>query len=500
MWHITDSHLNLWHSAEGDVRDMCRSFAKLSAHRPGIFGHFNCDPSQELLRLTLSRMREVEPEPTLILLGGDVFGHVPASHEDAAAVRESQRVQAELIAASFPRTTVVPVVGNHDTWPYFTSGGGATDARASLAKLYLASGGTERAGLELRERGYYVHRLPTRPDARRTWVVCLETNALSLGIAAAEANEQLAWLESTLAQASAEGAQVLLLGHIAPGASHIDWDSMAASGWSGGGWTAASQQAFYRTLRRWPAVLCAAFFGHLHTGSVRLLRALGRRRESTWASASSVSVHVEAKDGFSEGASSLSEEPAEAVDPSRGGGWSREHGGGAWLPVMYLSPSLTPRNPTPHEPAVRLFTFGYTSTTPHSAALVADARGARRHSEAELRVMSASDLVLDIDRSNARQAAQWSVRNVARELNLSALTPAAWASWADSLLDDAQFAQHMPAQRCADEVEPDYAKCKASVICAMVELEPRRYAKCINRVRASAIPPLGWREAEKRKP
>ena len=119
LWHVTDSHLNLWHAAYGDVRDMCRSTTAIPSRRPGAFGHFNCDPSRELLVLALAQMKQVAPEPDLILLGGDVFGHVPAAHEDAAAVRESQRVQAELITAAFPRTTVLPVVGNHDTWPYF---------------------------------------------------------------------------------------------------------------------------------------------------------------------------------------------------------------------------------------------------------------------------------------------------------------------------------------------------------------------------------------------
>ena len=58
----------------------------------------------------------------------------------------------------------------------------------------------------------------------------------------------------------------------------------------------------------------------------------------------------------------------------------------------------------------------------------------------------------------------------------------------------------MSAQRCADEVESDYAKCKASVICAMVELEPRAYSRCLARVRARAAAPPGWREAVKRQP
>ena len=54
------------------------------------------------------------------------------------------------------------------------------------------------------------------------------------------------------------------------------------------------------------------------------------------------------------------------------------------------------------------------------------------------------------------------------------------------------------AKRCADEVEPEYGKCKASVVCAHLELEPAPYAKCIQAVRAEAVPGPGWTQAVKR--
>jgi len=79
-------------------------------------------------------------------------------------------------------------------------------------------------------------------------------------------------LDSTLAKARSLGVDVFILGHIAPGASHIDWNSMAALGWAGGGWTDYSQRRFYRTVRSYADVVRGQFFGHLHTGSIRLLK------------------------------------------------------------------------------------------------------------------------------------------------------------------------------------------------------------------------------------
>ncbi|KAL1510740.1 hypothetical protein AB1Y20_007027 [Prymnesium parvum] len=463
LWHLTDTHLNLWHSHTGDVREMCRVNTSERSRHPSAFGHFNCDPSPGLLELALERMRAAAPQPTLILWGGDVYGHVPPAREGAAAVARSQRVQAALIAKAFPGTTVLPALGNHDTWPYFVSGGdGATEAKASLAALYLSSQGKggAPAAIDLRARGYYAYRLPLHA----VWVVALETNMLSIADAAGEARAQLQWLRSVLDAARREGVEVLLLGHIAPGASHIDWDSMAASGWAGGGWTADSQQAFYHLLHNFSSVVSAGFFGHLHTESVRLL---GARYKGQRGAARRVN-----------GAQPRSGSPSTAS-------------GDASLPVMYLSPSLTPRNPTPHQPAVRHFTL--TGHRTHGASTDAP----RAPSLAVTRV---NDLVFDLEQSNLKRTAVWHMRDVQHELQLTSFSASAWARWAESLLDDALFIRYMSAQRCADEVDADYGKCKASLFCAMVELEPRPYSRCLKHIRANAIPPALWREAAKRMP
>ena len=106
----------------------------------------------------------------------------------------------------------------------------------------------------------------------------LETNAPSLPEAADAGGAQLDWLEGVLGRAAAAGVTVLVAGHIAPGASHIDYDSMAATGWAGGGWTARAQErldaiarrAAARPARGAAATLAALFFGHLH-GEARIV-------------------------------------------------------------------------------------------------------------------------------------------------------------------------------------------------------------------------------------
>lgn len=459
FWHLTDVHINLWHQRHGDTEDMCRSASSNASRRPGRFGHFNCDPDLTAVELAVAHMVQEEPAPDFILFGGDVFGHVPASRENAPSVRKSHEALALALQERFSHTAVLPCLGNHDTHPYFVLGAEAGDALSTMANLYgSALKPSERKTLI--QRGYYVHKL----RRNRLWVVVLETNALSIPSASVAADLQLSWLEHVLKGAALHAVSVLILGHIAPGASHIDFNSMAAAGWSGGGWTARSQAVFYRLLRengRLAGRISAMLFGHLHTGSVRLLRPTAGEKTASWAS----DVPLDLDRGS-----------ALAV-----GDYGDEEANDATMPVMYLSPSLTSRNPTPHRGGLRL----YTLSSPPS----------RRQ---PLHLTDIDEYSFELDASNAQGKPLWTAASVRSSLNLSSLTYIAWRRWAHSLRDDATFGWLMSAQRCADEVEPDYAKCKASVVCAHTELEVEGYIKCLQAIRQNAIRPSAWAEAVKR--
>lgn len=175
--------------------------------------------------------------------------------------------------------------------------------------------------------------------------------------------------------------------------------------------------------------------------------------------------------------------------PTTKGGAAAAAGGtaaGVEMPVMYLSPSLTARNPTPHVPAVRLYAL--------SAPVAVHAGSARASRAWEVR--EAWDLALEI----GGDLPVWRVASVRTQLNLSSLRPEAWRSWLDALHGDAAFVQHLSAQRCADEVEAPYAQCKASALCAMGELEDDAYLACIRRTSRRALPPPGWVQGVKQPP
>ena len=46
FWHVTDWHLNLFHRADGDVRDMCRSATSDRAHWPGPYATEASNPGR----------------------------------------------------------------------------------------------------------------------------------------------------------------------------------------------------------------------------------------------------------------------------------------------------------------------------------------------------------------------------------------------------------------------------------------------------------------------
>uniref|UniRef100_A0A7S3T4K5 Uncharacterized protein n=1 Tax=Emiliania huxleyi TaxID=2903 RepID=A0A7S3T4K5_EMIHU len=94
--------------------------------------------------------------------------------------------------------------------------------------------------------------------------------------------------------------------------------------------------------------------------------------------------------------------------------------GGRWrMPVVYLSPSLTPRNPTPHAPAVRLYEVG-------KAAVSGAASGAGAR-QPPLQVVDILEHSFDVDRSNARGAEQWGVLSLRQAHNVSSFDYGAWA-------------------------------------------------------------------------
>ena len=477
FWHVTDWHVNEHMPADPDPCDMCRSAASPSSgcERPaaGKFGHANCDPSPAFLHAALKLMRREAPAPDFILAGGDWIGHIPQRKEGAASVRSAAALIATMLHEAFPSAVVMHSIGNHDTWPYYSRAPTWRDweeawrAEPRLGDAYVErllpsaeSLATWRAG------GYYARPLWPRPQQypahsleagggrsleeeinggrgpRRTlWGLTLNTNDLALSGGSA----QLQWLAKALTAVRARGDAALLLGHIPPGPSHFELDSICTSGHyyqraGGACWDGYAQRRLLKLLASFADVLPASYWGHHHTDSVRLVT----------------------DDDLSR---------AGADEEARA-----RH-------LMFLTPSLTPRNP-PHDPTLRLYKYSRRTGRP----------------------LDYAEWTLDVTRANEAGRAAWRATPSALRsspLNLTDMGAPAWARALRALLhadhrphssdelDPADpFLQWVSAERCAREAYvasgraqvPPLRKCKLAHLCAALHLADAPYAECIGQL------------------
>jgi len=277
------------------------------------------------------------------------------------------------------------------------------------------------------------------------------------------------------------GDVAILLGHIPPGPSHFELDSICARGHyyqraGGACWDTHAQRTLARLLAHFSDVVPASYFGHHHTASVRVLRddETDHAQHDASSRAVAASADYEGDPGTDADADIGSASTASAPAASA----SARH-------VMYLSPSLTPRNPM-HDPTVRLYRYNRRTGTP----------------------IDFVDYSFNVTRANAAfergrsGVPAWTEQSALRTaaLNLSSLSPAAWHHALSRMLRydhhprsdrelsaDDPFLKWVSAERCALEAYvdsgspqvPHLRKCKLAHLCAALQLADRQYARCI---------------------
>ena len=477
FWHLTDWHVNEWQPPNPNPCDMCRSSMTASSRceqaPAGPFGHQQCDPAPSFWREALALMVRLAPSPDFILAGGDWIGHVPPRREGAAAVRSAALLLASLLHANYPDVPVVHALGNHDTHPYYSRAPAWRDweqawrSDSALGEAYVQRHLPNAEALgTFRTGGYYVRQLWPRPQqhpapglesgprdvategggaARTIWGISLNTNELALGGGA----EQLRWLGKTLTAVRSRADSAILLGHIPPGPSHFELDSICAPGHyysraGGACWEARAQRRLVHLLSSFADVLPASYWGHHHTESVRIVAEEQRG-------------HARARRGGAGG----------------DGDAHAQH-------VMFLSPSLTPRNP-PHDPTLRLYHYSRSTGRP----------------------LDFSEWRLDVTGANARGRAEWVRAPSALHtppLNLSSMSAEAWGdslramlaydhrpASTEELLPLDPFLAWVGRERCAREAYvdsgrkevPPLRKCKLAHLCAALHLADGPYSECI---------------------
>ena len=454
FWHLTDWHVNEFQPTRANPCDYCRSSmaaAKEICRLPpaGSFGHANCDATPAFWSEAVKMMLRVAPAPDFLLSGGDWIGNVGKAFEGRGSVRSAAVLLATMLHQAFPQVPTLHTIGNHDTVPYYSVADAwreweeAWRADPRLGGAYVRTQFPDDA-LQLWQRGGYYARVlrEARGGSRRLFGISLNTNDIAL----TGGYKQLTWLAKTLAALRHTGAAAILLGHIPPGPSHFELDSICLPGHyyqraGGACWARDGQRRLLRILARFSDVVPASYFGHHHTDSVRLISDPVR---------------------------------TEAPQTDSGPAHRMRH-------VAYLTPSLTPRNP-PHSPTIRLY----------------------RYSRVTGRAIDYRDFrVEDLAKANARGYADWAETPTQLNtppLNLSSLHPAEWHRALTALLaadhsplateelrPTDPFLRWVTPSRCSLQAYvasgrpevPSLRKCKLAHLCAALFIEDEPYAKCI---------------------
>jgi hypothetical protein len=116
---VNDVHLDLRYDAYSDVKSFCQEGGnKDVTYAP--YGRHGCDSPYSLFKSTLKKMVEVNANPDLVIVPGDLVTHIIPSKEDTFNLTnygELKRVienHTREVAMAFPNTPIIFTQGNDD--------------------------------------------------------------------------------------------------------------------------------------------------------------------------------------------------------------------------------------------------------------------------------------------------------------------------------------------------------------------------------------------------
>jgi len=116
---LNDVHLDLKYDPYADVKSFCQEGGtKDSTYAP--YGRHGCDSPYSLFKSTLKKMVEVNPNPNLIIVPGDLVTHMVSSEKDTFNLTDYAELKRVIenhtreVAMSFPNTPIVFTLGNND--------------------------------------------------------------------------------------------------------------------------------------------------------------------------------------------------------------------------------------------------------------------------------------------------------------------------------------------------------------------------------------------------
>jgi hypothetical protein len=246
------------------------------------------DTNYALLSMALASIKQNLGTCSAVIFTGDFLGHglyqlysqysVDAQPGDANTfVDKTLTFVLQQIRAAVGAIPVYFALGNCDS--YTGDGPDSTFLANNAQQLYaqaLNGGGNELDVIgSIANGGYYA----IEPAGMNLMIVALNTFALSLGITpdTTMIDDQFAWFEGKLAEASNAGKKVWLLMHAPPGA--VESSTGMPANYNGNGqitvanmmWVATSQDRFMDIIDKYPGVITMSLAGHTHMDEFRLM-------------------------------------------------------------------------------------------------------------------------------------------------------------------------------------------------------------------------------------
>jgi len=122
---ISDIHYDMLYDSKGLVERYCKS-SEISRYSMSNndFGKFGCNSNKNLLLSSLAKMKEIEPNPSLIILGGDLVAHGIQSLpiKDCFETQHKTIFQLYKILRQFySDTLILPTTGNNDFTEHYNT-------------------------------------------------------------------------------------------------------------------------------------------------------------------------------------------------------------------------------------------------------------------------------------------------------------------------------------------------------------------------------------------
>jgi sphingomyelin phosphodiesterase acid-like 3 len=253
--------------------------------------NYSEDSDWKLLRATLDEL-QAQKKPDAVLIAGDfvvhdfrkAFDRSIAAHDDAAYRRfvvKTMRFIALELANAFPKTPILPALGNNDSdcGDYGIQPGGAFLAEtAAIVSGMIGSAASADFAKSWTALGSYAVDDPIEPRFR---VVALNDNYFSAHYRNScggegdgnPARATIGWLSRALADAAAADRKVILIYHIPPGT-----DAFATTRHDSCPVTPTQLLAepyageLHALMQRYQRTIVAQVAGHLHTDAFRILR------------------------------------------------------------------------------------------------------------------------------------------------------------------------------------------------------------------------------------